>query len=106
CIEPSVSLARASLTELRRLGVDTSRTSETALVEQVFCWPQLLPLRRGEPVTARPEQTAVLFDVPVEQLGPVATEILRLGNDRQSFRVLAAAEGSTERVLLRVIGPP
>src|SRR5262249_22980528 len=85
CVEPSVSRARAGVTELRGRGVDTARTAEAALAEQVFCWAQLLPLRRGEPATTRPEQSAVLFDLPVEQLGSVATEILRLGNDRQSF---------------------
>lgn len=106
CVEPSARLPRASLAELRRLGVDCMRTSDVALHEPVCCWPQLLPLRRGETATARPEQTPVLFDLPAEQLGAVATEILRLGNDRQSFRVLAATDGKAERVLLRVVGPP
>ena len=32
--------------------------------------------------------------------------MLRLGNDRQGFRWLAADDGDDERVLLRVIGPP
>src|SRR5262245_47199166 len=86
-VEPSVSLARASLAELRRLGVETARICEPAPAEQVYCWPQLLPLQRGELATARPEQTPVLFDLPVEQFGSIATEMLRLGNERQSFRV-------------------
>src|SRR5262249_15378154 len=38
--------------------------------------------------------------------GTVATEMLRLGNDRQSFRVLTADGDNPERVLLRVVGPP
>jgi hypothetical protein len=105
-VEPSQSFPRASLSELRRLGVDSARSCEVALTEHVYCWPQLLPLRRGERATARSEQTPVLFDLPAEQLGTVATEMLRLGNDRQSFRVLAATEADGERVLLRVVGPP
>src|SRR5262249_12490025 len=85
-VEPSESLPRASLAELRRLGVDCLRTSDVALTEQVYCWPQLLPLRPSEPSTSRPGQTPVLFDLPAAQLGTFAAEILRLGNDRQSFR--------------------
>ena len=32
--------------------------------------------------------------------------MLRLGNDRQSFRTIAPAHGHGERVLAKVIGPP
>src|SRR5262249_549963 len=32
--------------------------------------------------------------------------MLRLGNDRQSFRYLTGADAENERILLRVIGPP
>jgi hypothetical protein len=105
-VEPSQSLPRASLSELRRLGADSARGCEVALTEHVYCWPQLLPLRRDERTSARPEQTPVLFDLQAQLLGTVATEILRLGNDRQSFRVLTATEQDGERVLLRVVGPP
>lgn len=104
-VEPSTTVSRASLAELRRLGIENTKSAPAPLTEQVFCWPQLLPVHRGERTLARPEQTPVLFDLPADQLGGVATEMLRLGNNRQSFRVLKR-EGSPDRVLLRVVGPP
>jgi hypothetical protein len=108
-VQSSATFSHANLAELRRLGVKNPPTSEIVLTENVFCWPQLLPLRRGEPTAPRPKQTAVLFDLPAEELGAFATEILRLGNDRQSFRALEpkdASAGSAGRILLRVVGPP
>jgi hypothetical protein len=91
-VHPSAAAPRAALAALRRLKVQVPRSSPIPLAERCDCWPQLLPLERvGDRLP--PEQTPVLF------------EILRLGNDRQSFRHLQGADGS-ERVLLRVVGPP
>jgi hypothetical protein len=104
-VQPTVTIPRAKLGELQRLGIESTKSASLPLAEQVFCWPQLLPIRAGERSVARPDQTPVLFDLPVEQLGNVATEILRLGNNRQSFRTLEK-DGAPSRVLLRVIGPP
>jgi hypothetical protein len=68
-------------------------------------WLALLPLVRtsGPPKIA--DKTPVLFDIHCgEQLAEVVAEMLRLGNDRQSFRQLAGAD--SQRTLLRVLGPP
>jgi hypothetical protein len=103
-LQPSVAPSRAALAELRRLEVQTPRTSPVRLSEPLCCWLQAFPVQRqGEPAVP-PEQAPVLFDLPAGQFSGVATEILRLGNDRQTFRYLQAKDG--ERVLLRVIGPP
>src|SRR5262249_59130682 len=68
-------------------------------------------LHRESEDLAHPEQSAVLFDLPGgQQLARMATEILRLGNDRQSYRWLEETTGRKDendvRVLLRVVGPP
>jgi hypothetical protein len=104
-VEPSVSLSRAGLAELRNLGVDSARTSHTPLTEELICWPQLLPLRKGSNTVARPDQQPILFDMPADHFASLATELLRLGNERQSFRAVKDVEGR-DRVLLRVVGPP
>src|SRR5262249_45795426 len=104
-VEPSVSLARASLAELRRLGVTGTPESASTCSEELICWPQLLPLRIGPQAQARPDQLPVLFDLPADQFASLATEMLRLGNERQSFRIVTNGEGA-EHVLLRVVGPP
>jgi hypothetical protein len=103
-LQPSVAVPRAALAALRRLKVQVPRSSPVPLTERCQCWPQLLPL---DCIDDRlpPEQTPVLFDLPADQLAAVVTEVLRLGNDRQSFRYLQGPDGS-ERVLLRVVGPP
>src|SRR4029453_11859092 len=53
-------------------------------------------------------QAPVLFELSdADDLPTLATEMLRLGNDRQGFRWFSAAgDLESKRVLLRVIGPP
>jgi hypothetical protein len=103
-LQPSVAPSRAALNELRRLKVQTPRTSPVPLTEQLHSWLQLFPVQREAGRVVPPDQAPVLFDLPADQFSTVATEILRLGNDRQSFRYLEGHDG--ERVLLRVLGPP
>jgi hypothetical protein len=103
-LQPSVAPGRAALAELRRLRVQTPRSSAVPLTEHFSSWLQAFPVapEGGRPLPT--EQAPVLFDLSADQFAAVATEILRLGNDRQSFRHLEGKEGS--RVLLRVVGPP
>jgi hypothetical protein len=104
-VQPSTKISRANLAELHRLGIESTQESAIPLVDQLFCWPQLLPIRPSGRSIARPDQIPVLFDLPAIQLAGFATEMLRLGNNRQSFRVVEKT-GSPDRVLLRVVGPP
>jgi hypothetical protein len=103
-LQPSVAPARAVLAELRRLKVQNPRTSGVPVIEQLTSWLQIFPVERDPGRALPPEQAPVLFDLSAEQFSAVAAEILRLGNDRQSFRFFASKDG--ERVLLRVIAPP
>lgn len=103
-LQPSVTPGRAALAELRRLRVQTPRSSAVPLTEHFSCWLQAFPLAPEGGRTLPPEQAPVLFGLSADQFAAVATEILRLGNDRQSFRYLEGKDG--DRVLLRVVGPP
>lgn len=96
-------LDRATTKALSALGVKKRRLSVKNLTRTASCWMEMLPLADAEPRAT--EKAAVLFDIEAgEPLSEVVSEMLRLGNDRQSFRVLG--EGEEARVLLRVIGPP
>src|SRR5262245_23275774 len=104
-IEPSAKLPKKVQEELKELGVQISKNSAAELGADISCWLEMLPLvREGD--FSPPEQTAVLFDLDNgEQLARLATEMLRLGNDRQGYRWLNEKVGPS-RALLRVIGPP
>jgi hypothetical protein len=106
-VETSTSLSRAVQNELKRLGVHVHRASGAATTTEVATWLELLPLQ-PEPIRAGSlEQTPVLFDLADgEQMARLATEMLRLGNDRQGFRWLDGAHSGEGRALLRVVGPP
>src|SRR5262249_21372441 len=73
--------------------------------EKVHFWHQLLPVQRDPAPQPVSSQCPVLFELPdPKQLPAMVSEMLRLGNDRQSFRWLK--DGPDGRVRLRVIGPP
>src|SRR5262249_20808035 len=105
------SLPRASQNELRRLGVQVCRSSGASLTTDVTCWSELIPLVPDPTPPERPEQTPVLFDLSGgADLARLVIEILRLGNDRQTYRWLEESAGKGAngpcRALLRVVGPP
>lgn len=106
-VRPSVEPTKKSLLELRRLGVEAVK-GPAKLPLSVGSWLELFPLERVTDALERPELTPVLFDLPGgEQLAPLVTEVLRLRNDRITYRWLE--EPRTKgggRALLRVVGPP
>ncbi|MBL8795895.1 MAG: hypothetical protein JNM56_18480, partial [Planctomycetia bacterium] len=104
-VQPSAAVPKKSQTALRKLGVQTIETNGEMQAEEVSCWQQLLPVERDPQPPVLSNQAPVLFELTsAEQLPELVGEMLRLGNDRQSFRWLK--DGKQERVLLRVIGPP
>jgi hypothetical protein len=108
-VETRASLSRAVQAELKRLGVQVCRSSGAALATEVDSWLELLPLEPDLDPLLGLEQTPVLFELPDgAHLSQLATEMLRLGNDRQSFRALEEGHkrDGAARVLLRVVGPP
>src|SRR5262245_55157059 len=107
-LESTASLSRAVTKNLDRIGVKGSKRHATDSPEELSCWPQALPLARELGTPNVSNQAPVLFELSdADDLPTLATEMLRLGNDRQGFRWFAApGDGDAKRVLLRVIGPP
>jgi hypothetical protein len=109
-VEPNVKLSSAVQSGLKRLGAAVGRSSDIKLDLTVDHWLQLLPLVRDETPLESLDRTTVLFDVSSgEELSRFALEILRQGNDRQSYRWLeetSKKNGARSRALLRVEGPP
>lgn len=104
-LQPSIALPRGAQTALRRLGVQFVKANGELQGEEYCCWLQLLPLQREASAPTVSNQMPVLFELPdPAQLPELVSEVLRLGNDRQSFRYLQ--EDAQTRILLRVIGPP
>jgi hypothetical protein len=105
-VEPSAPVPRAAQAELKKLGVQAVKKMDAPSEVELSCWAQVVPLQR-DPVPAAPSPTTpVLFELPAaKELPALVGEILRLGNDRQSFR---HPRGDDERgpALLRVVGPP
>jgi hypothetical protein len=104
-LQPSVAIERAGQMNLRRLGVQVAKTIPCELVAQLSCWLQVLPIKGDGAAPVLSVSAPVLFELSAaEQLPGLVGEMLRLGNDRQSFRYLKQDADSS--VLLRVIGPP
>jgi len=105
-VETAVPLSRIAQSKMREIGVQLCKINVGANMVAVGCWPEILPLRPDAAPIDRLEETPILFDVPSQnELGRLIIEILRLGNDRQSFRWLENKTG-VGRGLLRVVGPP
>lgn len=106
-IETSASIPRKVKNELEKLGVELSRKSAEDFSVEVESWVEIFPLERSELHQTPPEQTPVLFDLSNgQEMANLASEILRLDNDRQSFRWLESNGSSNPRALLLVVGPP
>src|SRR6516165_9459216 len=105
-VQPSVALPRKAQNALKRLGVEVAKdVGHLVDAQSVDCWPQILPLVRDTTTAVPTPQTPVLFELPDPELLPeLVAEMLRLGNDRQSFRFIKGT--TSNRVLLRVVGPP
>src|SRR5207237_720264 len=92
---------------LKRLGAAVVKEHVSNDLETLSCWPQILPLQRESALPEGAAQGNILFEMPTSALAEIVGEMLRLGNDRQSYRFLASTQDTQDqRVLLKVIGPP
>ena len=99
----SANLAR----ELAPYGVGIEKGNELPAgpARTVPCWWQILPLERCEVSATGLATRPVLFELlHSTDVARISTEILRLGNDRQSVARITLPPG--ERTFLRVDGPP
>jgi len=103
-VETQGKLPKKTATQLSKMGV-TSGKAMPVVIERVSCWYQILPLEKSSSDAPLAVQAAVLFEMSTPtDLATLVAEMLRLGNDRQSFRWIR--DGDTQKILLRVIGPP
>jgi hypothetical protein len=107
-VETTAKLPVTAQRELKRLGALVCKSSGVPLDTEVSWWLELLPLVRDDAPLDALEKMLVLFDVPSgQELSRLVLEMLRLGNDRQSYRWLEERKnGNDGRALLRVVGPP
>jgi hypothetical protein len=107
-LETDAGLSRTVTKNLDRIGVKGSKRHAGDTPEKLSCWPQALPVAREAETPTISSQAPVLFEMSdADDLPTLATEMLRLGNDRQSFRWFSTlGDVESKRVLLRVIGPP
>jgi len=107
-LESEANLTRSVTRNLDRVGVKGSKRHATDDPQALTSWLQALPLAREAESPALSSQAPVLFELTdAGDLPVLASEMLRLGNDRQGFRWFAASgDAESRRVLLRVIGPP
>src|SRR5438034_6218914 len=109
-VAPAAAVPRSLATVLRRIGVQTPDQPPPG-GHDVAHWLEAIPLRRDPAPPILTDQTPVLFELPEPLgLGTLVGEMLRLGNDRQAFRMVAGGSDSAlsthHSALLRVIGPP
>ena len=102
-LESDAKLPKKVAAELARLNV-TGAKAMPGPAEELSCWMQGVEAEREEG-PALSTQAPVIFEVPdPSRLPDLVGEMLRLGNDRQSYCWLGY--DGAERVLLRVVGPP
>src|SRR5262249_9988977 len=96
---------KAMQNALKKLGVAAGK-EHVAPPEPVATWLQGLPLAREAAGPELESKTPGRFELGAKARPVLVGEMLRLGNDRQSYRYLEADDEPEQRVLLRVIGPP
>lgn len=104
-IQSKVKLAKKAKAELNAIGIVESdrHLGET---RTVATWLPIIPVHAVGSIPPFTAQTPILFDIrDPSKLGHLVREMIRLGNDRQSFRWLEHHDGQSS-VLLRVVNPP
>ncbi|MBS1153281.1 MAG: hypothetical protein H6Q89_4979, partial [Myxococcaceae bacterium] len=100
-VQPSVAVPAAKKKALKEAGV-LERTSSSGLA-RVSCWAAAIPAHRTDEPGSTPAR--VLFTVPSsDAMLALCGELLRLGCDRQEFRIVRGTEGIVS--LIRVNQPP
>jgi hypothetical protein len=107
-VEPTATINKTVEKNLAKIGVKGSKRHAGDSPEEVQSWLQILPVAKDAAPPVLSKDAPVLFELmSAEDLPLLVSEMLRLGNDRQSFRWFAGAgEGESRRVLLQVKGPP
>lgn len=103
-VESNRRFSKSILKEFHDLNIHLTDRHLGTATQSAESWLQLLPPVHDNALAGVGTQTPVLFEFKSALLPTIVGEILRLGNDRQSYRILNSETGST--ALLRVVGPP
>jgi len=104
-VETDGKWTKKSAAELTRLGIAGAKR-HLGEIEAVSSWLQIVPAVKVNGTPQLSSQAPVLLELESAiDLPTILTEMLRLGNDRQSVRRLKTTAGD-DRILLRVVGPP
>ena len=106
-IDTPLKLSKKAAADLSKLQVVGSKVMPGEAA-RVSCWLEIIPVAKDAAPPQLSAQAPVLFELSsARDLPAVVGEMIRLGNDRQSFRwVVSPDDPDDPRVLLRVIGPP
>src|SRR5258707_919341 len=88
-IQPSAAPTKAMQPPLKKPGAPRAKPHHPEPPPPGESGPQCPRVRNLAGPRGVPPPPPVLFEIPVAELPAVVTEMLRLGNDRQSFRTLA-----------------
>jgi cellulose synthase operon protein C len=102
-VETNAKIPERNRADLKKLGILGS-TRHGGPIAPHATWLSIVPLETVSGPSPATPQTPVLFELPAKRLPAIAGEMIRLGNDRQVYRLLER-EGES-RALLRVVGPP
>ncbi len=98
--------SKTVVANLKKLGVVAVKEHLPGKPATFLNWPQLLPAVKATQAPELTANTPILFEMSAEEFPELVNEMLRLGNDRQSYRTMAGADGQPPRILLKVLGPP
>jgi len=98
--------SKTAVANLKKLGVNVVKDHLPGTKETVLNWPQLLSAVKASTPPDLTANTPILFEMSAAEFPELVNEMLRLGNDRQSYRTMVGADGQPPRVLLKVLGPP
>lgn len=99
-------LSRSTSAALKLFDVKSVRTHGDN-PQKYLSWFQILPVVKSKAIPELNANSPILFEMSPETFPLLVTEIIRLGNDRQSyFSIKGRNENDPQRVFLKVYGPP
>lgn len=96
-VESADTLTSSQRARLKSLHVQGRRAAGFRPQKALSCWAEILPLQRS-PDAPQPVQGSVLFEIePAEGWESISRELLRLGNTRQSLRLVTTKARTQNR---------
>ena len=110
-VQPSQQLTADVWTSLEQFGVKVVQTQDRFTCQpcetiKASCWFELLPLQKCHTADDDLPKTIIFRTASTEKFTTLASEMLRLGNDRIGYRHVASGSTEAACTLIRVIEPP